>query len=420
MRRSAGTTNYLAAMLKSMDRAWGQADTTRVCELLFMTAAEGLVVVDAAGRIIMQNPSLSRMFGYGPDELLGQGIDILIPEALRSKHAAHRENYAKRPGQRSMGIGLELKGQRRDGTVFPLEVSLNHFRIDDKSFVMALVSDITLRRLAEDELVRTNMELEDRVEQRTAELREAQEGLRGALEKERELHALKSRFVSMASHEFRTPLSTIMGSIDLISRYAGGDERVDKHVARVRSKVKELTAMLNEFLSLERIEQGIVQVQPAEVDIVHHCIEYIEELRGLAKPGQSIDYDHAGEERMMTSDPQMLGHVISNLVSNAVKYSPAGTPVLLRTRIADGRLTMTVADQGVGIPEEDQQHLFDRFFRGSNVMTIQGTGLGLNIVKRYIELLGGRITFTSRPGDTVFTVELPQRIGPATLEHNPL
>lgn len=413
-------TDYLAAMLKSVGSTWGEADIARVCELLFLTAAEGLVVVDAAGRIIMQNPSLARMFGYGPEELLGQSIEVLLPDALRVKHVAHRENYAKKPVQRSMGIGLELKGQRRDGTVFPLEVSLNHFRIDGESLVMALVSDITLRRLAEDELVRTNMELEDRVERRTAELREAQEGLRGALEKERELHALKSRFVSMASHEFRTPLSTIMGSIDLISRYAGTDERVAKHVARVRGKVKELTAMLNEFLSLERIEQGMVQVQPAAVDIVHHCIEQIEELRGLAKPGQSIDYDHAGDERMVTTDPQMLGHVITNLVSNAVKYSPAGTPVLLRTRIADGRLIMTVADEGVGIPEEDQPHLFDRFFRGSNVMTIQGTGLGLNIAKRYIELLGGSISFTSRPGETVFTIELPQRIEAAILENNSL
>ncbi|HRD53675.1 MAG TPA: HAMP domain-containing sensor histidine kinase, partial [Flavobacteriales bacterium] len=198
--------------------------------------------------------------------------------------------------------------------------------------------------------------------------------------------------------------------IDLIGRYTADDEKVEKHVQRIRSKVRELTAMLNEFLSLERIELGVVQAQPAEVDIVHQCIEQIEELRGLAKPGQSIDYDHDGTERLVTTDPQMLGHVITNLVSNAVKYSPAGTPVLLRTRIAHGKLIITVTDQGVGIPTEDQPHLFDRFFRGSNVMTIQGTGLGLNIVKRYLDLLEGTINFTSEPGRTVFTVELPLRI----------
>lgn len=410
MNRHAGMHGYLAAMLESMDGAFAQSDTARVCELLFMSAAEGLVVVDSSGRIIMQNPSIGRMFAYGETELLGHVIEDLLPDAMRAKHAAHRAAYDKKPVQRAMGSGLELKGRRKDGSVFPVEVSLNHFMVEGKRYVMALVTDITLRRLAEDELVRTNVELEDRVEQRTAELKEAQEGLKGALEKERELHALKSRFVSMASHEFRTPLSTIMSSIDLIGRYASEDDKVGKHVQRIRSKVRELTAMLNEFLSLERIEQGIVEVKPAEIDVVHQCIEQIEELRGLAKPGQSIDYDHEGAERMVTTDPQMLGHVITNLVSNAVKYSPAGTPVLLRTHIADGRLVITVTDQGVGIPAEDQQHLFDRFFRGSNVMTIQGTGLGLNIVKRYLDLLGGSITFTSEPGRTMFTVQLPLRI----------
>jgi signal transduction histidine kinase len=218
---------------------------------------------------------------------------------------------------------------------------------------------------------------------------------------------------SMASHEFRTPLSTIMSSVDLIGRYTDGTDKVDKHVARIRTKVRELTAMLNEFLSLERIEQGQVQAVPAEFDIVHQCIEQIEELRGLAKPGQSIDYDHSGEERGVTTDRTMLGHVITNLVTNAVKYSPEHLPIILRTSISQGRLHITVEDRGMGIPAEDQQHLFDRFFRGSNVMTIQGTGLGLNIVRRYLDLLGGTITFTSEPGHTIFRVEVPQHLSPS-------
>ncbi len=412
MNRSAAVQNYLAAMLGSADGAFGKSDTARVCELLFMTATEGLVVVDRSGMIIMQNPSLGRMFGYGPEGLLGHVIEDLLPDAMRTRHVAHREAYDRKPVQRAMGSNLELKARRKDGSVFPVEVSLNHFDVEGKTYVMALVTDITLRRLAEDELVRANTELEDRVEQRTVELRHAEEDLRHALEKERELHALKSRFVSMASHEFRTPLSTIMGSTDLINRYAGEDERIAKHVKRIRGKVRDLTAMLNEFLSLERIEQGMVKVQPAEIDVVHHCIEQIEELRGLAKTGQSIDYDHIGDARMVTTDPQMLGHVISNLVTNAVKYSPENHPIKLSTAIAGDRLTITVTDQGLGIPAEDQHHLFERFFRGSNVMTIQGTGLGLNIVKRYLDLLDGSIRFTSRPGATIFTVDLPQRLGP--------
>jgi PAS domain S-box-containing protein len=407
MTRSETIRAYLAAMLKSADGALADTDIARVCELLFMTAAEGLVVIDQQGIIIMQNPSLGRMFGYGDEELVGHRLEQLLPTAVRARHEGHRAAYDQRPVQRTMGIGMDLQAQRRDGTIFPVEVSLNHFQVGDKRYVMALVSDITLRHKAEEELRRSNEELEERVEQRTAELRAAENSLRGSLEKEKELHALKSRFVSMASHEFRTPLSTIMSSVDLIGRYTGGEEKVEKHVARIRTKVRELTAMLNEFLSLERIEQGQVTVNIAEFDIIHHCIEQIEELRGLAKPGQSIDYDHTGEERNVCTDRQMLGHVITNLVTNAVKYSPENAPIHLRTRVANGHLTMEVSDRGMGIPAEDQQHLFDRFFRGSNVMTIQGTGLGLNIVKRYLDLIGGTITFRSAPGDTVFTVEVP-------------
>lgn len=387
----------------------GGVDVARVCELLFTTAAEGLVVVDQGGRIIMHNPRLRAMFGFTQEELHGNTIEALLPDAARERHVQHRAAFDRKPVQRSMGMGMELWGRRKNGTEFPVEVSLNHFTVDGQRYVMGLVTDITLRHKAEVELQRTNQELEDRVEQRTAELRAAETSVREALDKERELHALKSRFVAMASHEFRTPLSTIMSSVDLIARYTQGEEKVEKHVARIRTKVRELTAMLNEFLSLERIEQGEVLAAPVEFDIVHHCIEQIEELRGLAKPGQSIDYDHSGEERSVVTDRTMLGHVITNLVTNALKYSPEHTPVSLRTSIRNGKVTITVEDHGMGIPKEDQQHLFERFFRGSNVMTIQGTGLGLNIVRRYLDLIGGHISFVSSPGRTVFHVELSQR-----------
>jgi len=405
-------TSYLGSMVDGSDGTFGPADVARICEMLFTTAAEGLVVVDTAGAILMHNPRLGNMFGYEGNELLGRRIEVLLPDAARERHERHRGRYNQRPVQRSMGIGMDLAGRRKDGTVFPVEVSLNHFTVDGNRFVMGLVTDITQRRRAEEELYRTNQELERRVEERTAQLREAERSVREALEKERELHALKSRFVAMASHEFRTPLSTIMSSVDLIARYTEGNDKVEKHVARIRIKVREMTAMLNEFLSLERIEQGLITCQPVEVDIVHLGIELIEELRALTKSGQSIGYDHEGDERMVTLDRQMLGNVITNLVTNAVKYSPEDKPITFTTRIADGRLHITVHDEGIGVPEADQVHLFDRFFRGSNATTIQGTGLGLNLVKRYVELMQGTIAFSSRPGDTTFTVELPQHLSP--------
>ena len=407
-----GPHQYLAPMNEHLGGDTGNVDVARVCQLLFTTAAEGLVVVDGKGVIIMHNPRLNSMFGYSEGELHGHTIEVLLPASVRDRHVHHRDIYQQKPVQRSMGNNMDLWGQRKDGTIFPVEVSLNHFAVDNKRYVMGLVTDITLRRQAEDALHRSNQDLENRVEQRTAELREAEQNLRDALLKEKELHALKSRFVSMASHEFRTPLSTILSSVDLIGRYteAAADEKVSKHVARIRSKVREMTAMLNEFLSLERIEQGQVECTPMELDIVHLCIELMEELRTLAKTGQAIDYDHEGGERNVTLDRQMLSNVITNLVTNAVKYSPEGKRVVLRTALVSGRLTITIKDEGIGIPAEDQQHLFERFFRGGNATNIQGTGLGLNLVRRYLELMKGTIRFTSAPGDTEFTVELPQHL----------
>jgi PAS domain S-box-containing protein len=385
---------------------------SRICSLLFASAAEGLVVVDGMGTICLKNPRLDQLFGYSGEELVGLRIETLIPEGRRGNHAAQREGYHAAPVRRSMGSGLDLMGQRKDGSLFPVEVSLNHFEMDGERFVMGLVSDVTKRRQAEKALQATNAGLEERVKQRTLELLATQEDLHQALEAEKELNALKSRFVSMASHEFRTPLSTIMSSVDLIGRYTEQtpDERIHKHVERIRAKVRELTGMLNDFLSLDKLEQGTVACNPAELDVVHMSIELIEELRGLAKPGQEIDYDHTGTERIVHQDRAMLHNVLSNLLGNAIKYSPENKRIDLFTAIADGALTIRVVDRGIGIPVEDQQHLFERFFRASNAFTVQGTGLGLNIVRKYLDLMGGSIVFESTPGvGTTFTVTIAQR-----------
>lgn len=401
---------HLEAMHRGPNRPLAHTDVQRICEMLFQTAAEGLVVVDGSGSIILVNPRMGELFGCESGQLLGSSIEELIPTKLRDHHRAQRTNYQKTPEKRPMGIGLDLTAQRKDGSVFPVEVSLNHFELEGERFVMGLVTDVSKRRKAEQELAHTHNELEKRVEERTAEVKRAEKDLRVSLEKERELNALKSRFVSMASHEFRTPLSTILSSVDLIGRYNDGPNsgKIQRHVAKVRSKVRELTVMLNDLLSLEKLEQGQVQCVPEEFDIVDLCIEVLEEMRDMAKPGQEFHFDHGGDQRLMRQDPRMLSNVLRNLLTNAIKYSPENSGIDLRTRMAGSQLTLTVTDHGMGIPKEDQQHLFERFFRASNAVTIQGTGLGLNIVKRYLELMGGSITFFSTPGEgTTFTITMP-------------
>lgn len=390
---------------------FSEEEVSSIYGMLFSAAAEGLVVVDANGMICLANPRIGELFGYEVKELLDQPIEILIPGTIRDRHVKQRSAYQKDPHQRPMGQGLDLQGERKDGSTFPLEVSLNHFQVGDQRFVMGLVSDVTQRRSVELELQRTNADLEERVDSRTAELKLAEKSVREALEAEKELNALKSRFVSMASHEFRTPLSTIMSSVDLIARYSDGPQRdkVERHVSKIRGKVRELTTMLNDFLSLDKLEQGMVRCTASELDVVHLCIELVEELRNLTKSGQEIIYNHEGTERNVMQDRQMLAHLLSNLVSNAIKYSPENKRIELTTSVANGVLQITVSDEGMGIPLEDQQHLFERFFRASNAFTVQGTGLGLNIVRKYLDLMGGTIHFTSEPGKgSVFTAQLPQ------------
>ena len=404
-----------AGEAKRMAATFAEHDIARICELMFRSAAEGLIVVDGGGTIILVNPRLLELFGYAEHDLLGGSIEMLVPTDLRKAHDGHRRSYGAHPSARPMGSGRDLMAIRKDGTSFPVEVSLNHFEQNGTRYVMGLVTDITLRREAEKELQRTNADLEERVERRTVELRRAEASLREALEKEKELNALKSRFVSMASHEFRTPLSTILSSVDLIARYNDGasKDNVDRHVTKIRGKVRELTSMLNDLLSQEKLEQGQVRCTPSDFDIVHLCIELIEELRDLAKPGQELTYHHTGEERNLHQDKQMLANVLRNLLNNAMKYSPEHRPIDLLTWVEGDELGIEVRDRGMGVPQEDQAHLFERFFRAANAVTIQGTGLGLHIVKRYLELMNGTIAFTSRPDEgTTFTIHLPLHYRP--------
>lgn len=381
----------------------------RVREMLFSTASEGLVVVDQTGTIRMHNPRLLELFGYGEGELLGHSIEQLLPDSFRKEHVRHRDRYGKHPVRRQMGSGLDLKGLRKDGSSFPVEVGLNHFSVDNETFVMGLVTDITGRRAAEEALRRSHADLEERVKERTAELAKAAKAIETAYEREKELNALKSRFVSMASHEFRTPLSTIMGSADLIARWSeqGDHEKVMRHVDRIRNKVRDLTSILNDFLSFERIGQGDVSAQPEELDIVHLCIGLVEELRGGAKAGQAVQYDHTTEDRNIILDRNMLLNALTNLMTNAIKYSPENSPITLRTGIANDILTASVIDHGIGIPADDQVHLFEPFFRAQNVLTTQGTGLGLHLVKRYMDLMRGEVKYTTTPGQgSTFTIRV--------------
>jgi PAS domain S-box-containing protein len=489
--------------------------------VLFKCATIGILVINQSGRIELSNPCADKLFGYEAAELIGNPVEVLIPERLRHHHAHHRETYFQKPKARPMGLGLELYARKKNGEVFPVEISLGHYEFDGVRLAVAFVTDITAqvngkKLIAEREAWFRNMadnspvmiwvcggdkqfsyfnltwlqytgqtldqqigsawyknvhpedrvifnltfnnafdlrqpfqieyrirrrdgqyrwidyvgkptfyddvftgfigtasdihgqrmmkeELEHLVRRRTTELYEA-------LDREREMSELKTRFVSMASHEFRTPLSIILSSTTLIEQYGVGekDERINKHLLRIKSSVNNLTNILNDFLSIDKLEQGKVELEHEDFDIPEFIKEVIEDVSLLRKDGQAINVFHAGESSVVM-DQKKLRYILINLLSNSIKYSPTDTEIRLTSDNNMEMLQISIEDHGIGIPEEEQKYLYNKFFRAKNIGNVQGTGLGLTIVKRYVDLMGGFIDFSSEPGKgTTFTLRLPK------------
>lgn len=379
-------------------------DSARLLEAIIENAIDGIITIDNRGIIESINPSASTLFGYSPDEVIGQNISVLMPEPDRSLHDVYIANY-ERTGQRKViGIGREVRGQRKDGTTFPFRLAVSEVFYKDKKIFTGFVHDLSKEKEAEEQLRRHAQELEEKVRERTkdlislvSELEKAKADVSSSLEKEKELNQLKSRFVSMASHEFRTPLSSVQLSASLIDKYI---ERPDyqavlKHTARIKGSVQLLNNILNDFLSLEKLEAGVVHVNKTTVNLVQIAEEIAEEMQLICKKDQHIVYQHTGLKGDFFLDPHLLKNSIINLISNAVKYSGENTYIEFLTEIDGDTCTITVKDNGIGIPYEDQKNLFEPFFRAHNTGNIPGTGLGLNIVKRYVELMDGELTYWS-------------------------
>lgn len=385
-------------------------------------AIDGIITIDQRGIVETLNPAAAKIFGYPPEEVIGNNIKLLMPEPDRSKHDEYIENYHRTGLKKIIGIGREVLGRKKDGTTFPFLLSVSEVQLEDRIIYTGIIHDISQLKEAENAFRKLNSELEERVQQRTSELfdaikqlketntkqKQAEEEVRKALEKEKELNELKSRFVTLASHEFRTPLSTILSSVSLIGKYneLGEKDKIDKHIQRVKSSVSNLTVILNDFLSLSKLEEGVVSNHPSEFNLAILCKEMKEEMSVSKKPSQEILCTHEGPESVYL-DQNILKNILINLISNAIKYSEKGT-ITIHTKVNSTNVLLTIQDQGIGIPEADKPFLFSRFFRAHNAGNIQGTGLGLNIVKRYVELLNGYINMESEVGKgTIFTIEIP-------------
>jgi PAS domain S-box-containing protein len=524
-------------------------------EAFFKHASIGIIIVNQSGDIINANPFLLNIFGYNENEIIGKKIEVLIPSRYHHHHQQHREKYVKNPKSRPMGSGIDLYGIKKDGSEFPLEVSLSNYKKNDDELILGFINDISKRVIDQKKIEKLNDELELNVVNRTRELtrtlsvlsvlnekleitllnqkaildnakvmlyatnndgiiqffnpeatritgytekevlnklsctifhkqtdieecrnelldkynikaesdfeviknqaklnqisskechfvskenlevpisltitpiwdkknrltgfmgvakdiserKKAEINLLEALNKEKKLGEMKSRFVSMASHEFRTPLSTILSSAYLVEKYSELAEQPkrEKHIGRIISAVNNLTNILNEFLSVGKIEEGKLVLNISNFNVNKLIASTIADLKSMLKVGQEIMYSHEGKEDIIL-DGSLLRNIIINLVSNAIKFSAENSTIHLTSSCKEDECIINIKDNGIGISKEDQEHLTDRFFRGANAVNVQGTGLGLHIVSKYVECMQGKMTYESALNQgTTFTI----------------
>ena len=346
-------------------------------QTLLDNAGAIIVSVDTHGIIQTFNQEAEKELGYKAAELVGKHSPVIFHDtALLAQRA--RESGRKSGG----GVDFLLQNVRegipneeewiyvrKDGSHFPVRLNITPI-LDEKNSITGFIGvaiDISKTKKIEQELQQ-------------------------ALEKEKELGELKSRFVSMASHEFRTPLSTVLTSAYLIEQYMNTEDHPKRqvHLKRILSAVNMLTDILNDFLSVGKIEEGRIQVRNTRFPLPAVVNNIITEMQGSLKKGQTVSYTHEGPGEVIM-DSNLLKHIIMNLVSNASKFSGESSPIEIETVAGPELVTIKITDHGIGIPEEDQQHLMERFFRGANALNIQGTGLGLHIVSKYAELMNGKV-----------------------------
>jgi len=402
-----------------------------IFNILFGAVSEGVIIVDENQKIIEANKSAQDIFGYSRKELINNDLNVLIPQEYHKNHEKHFTDFMKGKQKIQLGVGREIYGIRKDGGIFPAEAGLNPFKLYDKNLVMALIIDITVRKNQDFKIRQLNIQLEKKIEERTRELNtminalksvnrrldeenkrrlKAEEETKSALKKEQELNELKTKFLSLVSHEFKTPLSGILTSAMLLGKYTLNEQqdKRDKHIKTIKNEIHYLNNILNDFLSVEKLEKGKVSYKFSTFKLSKVVNEAIYNSNMLLKEGQKIIYPEKIDDYSLTQDEKILELSLSNLIHNAIKYSPENTNIKIEVNQDKLNTTFKIIDQGIGIPERDQKNIFNPYFRAENVLHTQGTGIGLSIVKSHLENLGGEIAFTSieHEGST-FVLKLP-------------
>jgi PAS domain S-box-containing protein len=385
-------TEIIGYLLIGTDNSAAQAamiaaEREKVAEEMFRQAVEscpsGMVMADSAGRIVLVNGEIERMFGYQRDELIGRSIDMIVPGHLHAEHVQHRDKFIAKPEVYHMVVDHVPVGRRKDGSEFPVEVGLNPIQAGDDILVLSVIVDTSERK---------------------------------------RMDRLKDEFVSTVSHELRTPLTSISGSLGLLVGQWSGKlpESAARLLAIAHKNSQRLVRLLNDILDIEKLESGRVVFNLTQVDVRLLVEQAIEDNRGFAEGyGVHVQLDAASGDGEVNADPDRLAQVVTNLLSNAIKFSPADEEVLVAVEKIDDIVRISVRDHGSGVPVDFKEHIFAKFAQadGTNSRQKGGTGLGLSIVKQIVERLGGDVGFDDAPGGgTIFHVELPAWEGAAGRE----
>jgi PAS domain S-box-containing protein len=395
----------LADLIDQEQAARREAQSERRFRELLEAAPDAILEVDREGHIILLNRVTEKMFGYPREELIGKTVEFLIPHDIRMAHTRHRSHYWDHPQTRAMGTGLFLEGERKDGTRFPVEISLSPVYTDDSFRVTAIIRDITERKQAEDrlhaiqeqytrDLAATNRELEERNRQ---------------IER---ANRLKSEFLASMSHELRTPLHTIIGFSELLAEELEGplNDKQQRFVNHIHKDSMHLLELINDVLDLSKIEAGRLELRRE----VFAAAGAVEEVLGSIRPqaeakGLRVVTKFA-EMPAMFADRVRFKQILLNLLSNAVKFTPEGGRIEVTASEEGGIAEFSVADTGIGIAAEEQKSVFDKFYQvGHTTKGVrEGTGLGLAITQRLVEEHGGSIKVSSELGKgSCFTFRIP-------------
>jgi PAS domain S-box-containing protein len=362
----------------------------------------GIILLDENGRIMLANKLFLDLFSFTKEKLVGKSIGSILSFPTKDIYANFQAFFSTNPLANKQTAEIKKK----NGIVYRIEFSVYRSESDHKKFYAGYVIG--------------NEEGKDLINELEKQIN-LKDSIKDQLEQQNELSEMKSRFLSLASHEFRTPLASIMSSLNLISRYLEADQqtwykfrnrqKVANHLDKIHESVNNLTTILSKFLALESIEKGEIPVRLVKFNMEIALKLIKSQFQELCKPGQKIFYQHNGKNASVYLDKYLLKNIMNNLLSNAIKFSHEDAEIRLYSKVTADKISIELQDAGIGIPKADQNKIFGRFFRASNAQTLQdGTGLGLNIVKKYVEIMHGQIHFESEENvGTTFYITFPNK-----------